>query len=72
MGEIYARHVAGLLIGHPDQRNTGLSHRFLQSFLVTRSILADHYQDEQRHWVRDPDLRDVLYFANARVYQPLL
>jgi DNA polymerase elongation subunit (family B) len=72
VSETYARHVASLVIGHPDQRNTGLSHRFLQSFLVRRSILADHYQDEHRHWVLDPDLREVLFFSDALDYREKL
>jgi hypothetical protein len=72
VSEAYDRHIASLVIGHPDQQNTGLSHRFLQGFVVKRSILADHYQDEERHWARDPDLREVLFFTDACDYREKL
>jgi hypothetical protein len=68
VSDVYGKHVASLVIGHPDQRNTGLNHRFLQGLLVKRSMLVDHYQDEAGLLCCDPRLRTTLYFTHAGDY----
>jgi len=72
VNDVSDRHVAALVIGHPDQRNTGINHRFLQGLLVKRPMMIDYYQDETDHLCRDPYLREVLFFADAADYRDKL
>jgi hypothetical protein len=72
VSDTYGKHIAGLVIGHPDQRNTGLNHRYLQGLLVKRSMLIDHGQDERGHLCLDPKLRTALFFKDAVEYRERL
>jgi hypothetical protein len=69
---VMSKHIASLVIGHTDQQNTGLNHRYIQGLLLKRSILADHDQDEHGLLCLDPKLRQAIFFKDAAAYRERL